>query len=1033
MRTWDPKQPGQWVCLRDNPGRRGRATGKIKQAGSFVLVEVDFGANQKEFKRYDLLILVDEEDGDVIDLIRAGRFGNQADLRRVLTFEKTKGELTNIFYSMESSNTDFYAHQFKPVMSFIESPVGRLLIADEVGLGKTIEATFIWKEIQARQAARRLLIVCPAMLREKWRSDLRQRFNISGEIVNAKQLFDRLREVADGAEEEAFVYIVSLESIGPPADFEEAESQATRVRLAQLLERNAASEHFALIDYVIVDEAHKLRNPSTGNHRIARLLRDASRHMVLLTATPIQLGSDNLYQLLRLVDPDVFFDAQLFSQILGANAHIVRAQRALWRQRPDLANAKAAVEDALRTDYFRGDLVLERVLATLSEPSINNAQRVETVRLLETRSLLSLYMTRSRKREVLESRVARASQVPYLSFSPSELALYDHVTERIRTKARGLSGASLFALISRQRQMASSIVGALESWDEKGITDELLWEDGGFAVEADDAAVGDAVGDVGDVAFGVAFDIKELERVDAKYGVLRDLLKDQLSNNPHEKFVVFAYFRGTLKYLHRRLKADGIRSSLLMGGMSDEKEEVIADFAERGGASVLLSSEVGSEGIDLQFCRFVVNYDLPWNPMRIEQRIGRLDRLGQRAERIAIVNLAVSNTIEDRILLRLYERINVFRESIGDLEEILGDMTEELLWGLLDPNLSDEERDRRAMDTELAIANRRQQQEVLEREAVNLVGFSDYILNNITESREQGRWLSPDELIAFAEDFFAVNYPGTTLKPGGDTSSRIISLSEEAQRALAGHIEATKPSTRTRLHRESVLCLFDPRGAQKLPPGVEVVGPTHPLIQWVREFYQNSTGTLHALSALRLASKDCGLSPGDYVYCAQRWAFEGLKSEAQIAFCAVPIGSDLALTAAESESLVFGASRRGRTLPNAQNNLGDLEMLHAMARECEHRLDERMSERFADFLAENDMRCQQQETSAKKYARRRIDGFEARVVKFERSGKLQLIPMTRGLIAKEEEHLKDKLSRIERYRSVSPTVATLAAGVIRVE
>ena len=104
--------------------------------------------------------------------------------------------------------------------------------------------------------------------------------------------------------------------------------------------------------------------------------------------------------------------------------------------------------------------------------------------------------------------------------------------------------------------------------------------------------------------------------------------------------MIFAFYRGTLKYLARRLKADGIRTALIMGAMGNAKDDLIEAFSRQDGPSVLLSSEVGSEGIDLQFCRFVVNYDLPWNPMRVEQRIGRLDRLGQKAERISIINLS---------------------------------------------------------------------------------------------------------------------------------------------------------------------------------------------------------------------------------------------------------------------------------------------------------------------------------------------------------------------------------------------------------
>jgi hypothetical protein len=137
--TWDPTQQGLVVRLLGNPGRQGTTTGQSKKAGSFLLVQIDFGPNDKEWKRADLLEPV-ATDADMVSLMASGRFGGPIDLRRVLIFEKIKGDLTNIFYSMEASNTDFYPHQFKPVLKFIESPIGRLLIADEVGLGKTIES-----------------------------------------------------------------------------------------------------------------------------------------------------------------------------------------------------------------------------------------------------------------------------------------------------------------------------------------------------------------------------------------------------------------------------------------------------------------------------------------------------------------------------------------------------------------------------------------------------------------------------------------------------------------------------------------------------------------------------------------------------------------------------------------------------------------------------------------------------------------------------------------------------------------------------
>lgn len=255
------------------------------------MVEVDFGPNEKQYKRYDLLEPVQPET-DLFDLLRSGAFGGPSDLRRVLTFEKVKGDLTNVFYSMEASNTDFYPHQFKPVMRFIESPVGRMLIADEVGLGKTIEAAYIWKEIQARHSARRLLIVCPAMLREKWRNDLRQRFNLVADIVSVRELHDRVSELTNRTATQSFAYITSLEGLRPPTNFDDEGIQSARAKFARLLYQNVATDDLALFDYVVIDEAHYLRNPSTGNNRVGRLLREASKHLVLLTATPIQAVSD---------------------------------------------------------------------------------------------------------------------------------------------------------------------------------------------------------------------------------------------------------------------------------------------------------------------------------------------------------------------------------------------------------------------------------------------------------------------------------------------------------------------------------------------------------------------------------------------------------------------------------------------------------------------------------------------------------------------------------------------------------------------
>ncbi|MGF1495867.1 MAG: SNF2-related protein [Elainellaceae cyanobacterium] len=869
--NWNPEIPDQEVRIRANPGRRGRTTGKVRRAGTRVLVQVQFGPNEKVYKPQNLLELCGDDDS-IESLLRQKRFGGPDDLRRILTFEKVKGQLTNVFYSMEASQTDFYAHQFKPVLKFLNSPVGRLLIADEVGLGKTIEAMYIWKELQARADARRLLIVCPAMLRQKWQDDLRQRFNIVAEIVDAKDLLGRVRSCLETQQPQSLACIASLEGLRPSSNWESYTAKSPRAELARLLDVNPATDDFGLFDLAIFDEAHYLRNASTASNRIGRLIRDASRHLVLLTATPVQVHNANLYQLLRLVSPDDFFNELIFDTMLEANSPIIQALRCLWSHPPQIAKARAEVERAIASKYLANNPLLQSVRNTLQEAEdLNEAQRVDLGYKLEKISLLGQYITRSRKRDVLPNRVQRQPQTLTVQFSPLEKEIYNHITQNIKQQTQGKRGVSVFKLIARQRQMASCMVAALESWRADGILEDLvnesLWEDFGMPADAGDQAAGNSSPSLLSPLLQKV-DIKRLEQEDGKYRELRAFLQNELRKNAKEKFVIFAYFRGTLQYLQRRLEADGIATSLIMGDMGEAKWDVVRQFREEQGASVLLSSEVGSEGIDLQHCRFLVNYDRPWNPMKVEQRIGRLDRLGQKAERISIINFSLVDTVEERILDRLYERINIFQESIGDLENIMGEVTEQLLVQLFESNLTFEEQKQRANDTIMALLKERALQDELEQEAINMLAFSDHILRSITDSREQGRWLQPDELHAFVEDCFSRYYPGTVIAPkSGHGQLYEITLAEDAKVDLQLFLNLHRCATPSNLHISSapVTCFFDPKIAGSMGKRNELLDATHPLIIWIRHRYETAAQTLHRVSATRIDQKGVGLPPGLYV------------------------------------------------------------------------------------------------------------------------------------------------------------------------
>ena len=1021
--TWKPDLPGIIVRMRDNPGRQGTTTGRTRQAGTFTLVQVNFGPGDTQYKRYNLLEPI-KNDEDLHDMLRAGRFGSPTDLRRVLALEKIRGELTNVFYSMEASNTEFFAHQFKPVLKFVESSLGRLLIADEVGLGKTIEAIYIWKELQAREDARRLLIIVPAMLRDKWRADLRHRFNIDPEIVGAQRLLERLRFSSSHAQ--GFVLISSLEGLRSPDNFDDPSNQSLRARLARLLDDHSGGD--SLFDLVVIDEAHYLRNPETASNRLGRLVRDASRNFVLLTATPVQTDSANLFQLLHLIDPDQFFRQDVFAEVLEANTPIVRSLRDLWSVPPNFASAADSLSDARQSEYFRHDPVIARIEQRIRDEPTDES-RVELSRLLESRLLLGQYMTRSRKRQVLKRRVERAAQVVRVRFHSSEKAIYDEITARIRNQAANSEGASLFVLCMRQRQMASSLVAALRSWHDRDMLEELAWEDLGTGPSLD--------GCFSDVDLGTDetddFEtrVSELESVDSKYLALLGFIQERCTGPRAEKLVIFSFFRGTLQYLSRRFSQDGIRAVLIMGGMGSAQDDILRAFRSPDGPQILLSSEVGSEGIDLQFCRLLVNYDLPWNPMKVEQRIGRIDRLGQVADRISIVNLAVVDTVEDEILLRMYDRIQIFRDSIGDLEEILGETTESLMIRLLSPELTDEERHRIAYESEIAVLNRRKEQERLESNAVNLAGFTDFILNAIQESKRQRRWLSGEELLSFVRDFFSLRYPGTIVSVSPTDPLLVdIGLSHEARSSLAEFINERR-AYGTQLHRSAASrrCHFDTRSGH-FPNQYELIGATHPLIQWIRRVYDRDDLALHSVTAAVLSARLTSVPSGTYAVVVHRWAFSGLRSEGLLCYGAVEFDGTR-LSRSDAESLIVTAAMYGTRWQNARLTV-PIDSLRSSIDTAEQMLNDEFADRLDEFELQNTQQCNVQETSARRFSNRRTSELRSRIARFQNEGRKELVPMTEGLLRREESQLATKLDVIQRRRTADGTLAPLSAGVIKV-
>src|SRR5688500_12653847 len=420
MSIFDPTQPNVPVQQISNPARRGMTTGRIRPSGTRLFVQVEFWSQERDYIPADDLKPLRIASNDVGELLEEKEFGKKGDLARILTFHKISSNLSNVFYAMQASRTDFYAYQFKPVYKFVESLRGRLLITDEVGLGKTIEAGLIWLEARARSNARRLLVVCPPMLREKWKQELRFRFNVQAELYDSKGLLRLIEDFRREVDNFQCAAVCSLPSIRNPKVQESLSD----------LEQSPCR-----FDLVVVDEAHYMRNVKTQSHKAGKLLSDLTESMLLLTATPLHLKNEDLFRQLNILDEDEFDNKALFELRLQENAPVVQAQNALRQIPPNIEAAREHISELTNSNWFEKNPLTHLAVSKLSElRADDHAKLVETGRLLEDLNLLAATVSRTRKREVQEWRVLREPAVLNAEFNESEMAFYTAVTKAVRER-----------------------------------------------------------------------------------------------------------------------------------------------------------------------------------------------------------------------------------------------------------------------------------------------------------------------------------------------------------------------------------------------------------------------------------------------------------------------------------------------------------------------------------------------------------------------------------------------------------------------
>jgi superfamily II DNA or RNA helicase len=1031
--------PGARVKDVNSPSRLGTVTStppRDRLGGRQWQVLWDNEGRSFEYET-GLELVLEDGHGDPIELLRAGQLGTSEDYRRNVTFVHLTGRLANLVYSMGVTNTDFYPHQYRPLLAMLESPCNGLLIADEVGLGKTIEAGLIWTELRARYDKRRLLVVCPAALREKWRDELDIRFGVRASIVTADELVEELTALGDRRRTEE-AWIISYQAARPPKgwiDGSTSEVKGAKAKLASLLERGA--DEPPLFDLVIYDEAHNMRNRETATWRLGNMLREVAEFQIMLSATPINLRNGDLFSLLSLLDPDHFLTTDDLARLIASNAPLIKLRDTILNMRTSRADYLRALSELAGSADFAESAQIKALgdTAPPEEQFPDPAVRSAIADVLERVSLLSRIMVRTRKRDVQPNRIQRIVLKTPVEMSEPERALYDYVTHTIRRYALQRGVNAKFLLAMPQRQVASCPAALLESWlrslpddDEEDFRSGYEGMD-----ESDDGRRPLRSKLIANIPPSIS--IEALRTTDSKYQQLRRLLREAFADNPQDKIIVFTTFRTTARYLCDRLNEDRITAALVWGGSTESKYDTINNFRDSADLRVLISTEVAAEGVDLQFSRALVNYDLPWNPTRVEQRIGRIDRLGQLSSRILVWNLYFNDTIDELIISRLLERLNIFEEALGESEAVVGNLIQQLEYELLSRPRTAEEEVLLVDRTAVALANVAIQRQQLEDNAPLMVAHGASVLQRVNAAQQLARFVGDRDLFSFVCDSLRQHWPGHEFIVD-DTDGMIVKLRLGAllSSRLDPYLRERGALGETRLANGGMhQVIFRNSLAPQKRRNLEVIHQFHPLVTFLAADQRSRDLEFYPVVALQVpeAHRPTGLSPGHYVFALMAWSFNGLNEEEWLSPTVLQIEDRVPLSEDHAERLMTATRQFGADWPGARGELDLKEAAELMA-EAEEIARALYEQSALRKRAENEDRKRFQLDAIESYFTRRSSKLIEVEERHRRHGRTGLLRATEGLRQALKERMDQKRTNIEAKSEISSAIKFVCGGVIKV-
>lgn len=856
------------------------------------------------------------------------------EMRSYLTAYQINNPSSQNLYSLNSARIDFVPYQFRPALKMIHADEPRILIADSVGVGKTIEAGLIIKELEARSDLERVLVICPKPLvaERKWELEMKR---FDEEFISLDGA--TLRQIISDTDRDGDWPVRFNKAIIPYSILDSKVYNGEigrRNRIFGLSELDP-EPHF---DLVIVDEAHHIRNGSDDKekafaYKCTKYFCDHADAVVMLTATPLQTSDNDLFTLLNVLRPDIVVDKDTFEMMSRPNANISRAVHLVRAMEEDW-NEKASTEllDLQKTQW--GDNVIAEnplyndILRRLESNEIDREERVKLISDIESLHSFGTMLNRTRRRDIQDFCVRRSHTVS-TSFTEYQQTLHDELLFFEHEALSTLHNANSVAfMISTIRRQAASCIFGLAPYIRDIISRRLMQLD-----YDPDSLINDvdekSLNTISSLAKKVLMLADKLPEKDPKFEETYDIIrkKQEQSNN---KIMIFSTFRHTLSYLKRKLSECGLRVEQIDGSVKDDTRYELKSRFELSreneyAIDILLFTEVGSEGLDYQFCDMMINYDLPWNPMKIEQRIGRIDRRGQLSDVVNIYNIITEGTVDADIYHRCLMRIGVFERSIGDCEEILGQIASGIDYIVYDTNLTDEERNIKL--EQMADNEVRKMQELnrLEEEEKELFGFD---LTELTTSHEikkaESPWISGYFLQKLIENYItAIVGKGQYII--GESSLKTIRLSASARqilrddlKKLTGGRNALRRSWQNYLsgNKPNHSITFDPETASKERDSFFITA-MHPLAKQAAKYYS------HRESAyLHLQLHTSEISSGQYVFSVYAWQYTGYNTYTKL------------ITVCENEKIavelpfLLEDADSSESKPNGQFNWSSIENHH---------------------------------------------------------------------------------------------------------